>query len=86
MSARQPVNYFTHGASGYRNYGCRCNRCSGDHTTYHLQLREKRAAKLAANPSLRSHGDVSTYFNYKCRCDPCRAARTSYGRQRRAAS
>jgi hypothetical protein len=39
-----------------------------------LRDRVRRSAALAADPSIRPHGNASTYNNWGCRCEPCRAA------------
>ena len=41
---------------------------------------QERAAALAADPSIRPHGNVSTYTNWGCRCDACCEAKAAYHR------
>lgn len=43
---------------------------------------EDRRARLAADPSLAPHGELSTYNNWGCRCERCRAARRAYDASR----
>jgi hypothetical protein len=71
---RAPKGGFTHGASGYKNYQCRCERCRAAHAAEQYGFRAQRAARLAADPTLRPHGDAHTYHQWKCRCRPCKDA------------
>ena len=67
----------THGlASTYRNpdYGCRCEPCTAANTERVRQERQRRAERLAADPSLAPHGSSATYGNWGCRCESCAAA------------
>jgi len=61
----------THGLSGYRNYGCRCDVC-----------RQAHEANPRANAQPRqpwSHGGTVTgYRKYGCRCSACVQANADY--------
>jgi DNA-binding XRE family transcriptional regulator len=61
----------THGLSGYRNYGCRCDKC-----------RQANEANPRANAKPRqswSHGGTVTgYQKYDCRCSACVRAQSEY--------
>lgn len=63
-----------HGASGYRNYGCKCNICTDAHRERHKTERESRKRRLEADPSLAPHGEKNTYLNWGCRCKECKSA------------
>jgi hypothetical protein len=82
---RAPNGGFTHGASGYNNYGCRCYRCRAGHAADVRQQQATRRARLAADPTLVPHGRESTYGNWGCRCRPCTSAYSSacYEREQR---
>ncbi len=70
----------THGiVSTYRNtaYACRCRPCRDANAAFQRRGGEKRAARLAADPSIVEHGLLSTYLNWACRCDPCKAAHSA---------
>lgn len=81
---------FTHGYSGYHNYRCRCDICRAGNVDYQRQARQRRRARIVADPSLAPHGSVNTYFNWRCPCDECKAAHAmrtrELARQRRAKS
>jgi len=62
---------------GY-NLGCRCPRCRELHRLAKRQGDAERAERLAADPTLATHGNCSTYSNWKCRCGPCTAAYSVY--------
>lgn len=49
------------------------------------QFIAERGRRIAADPSIRQHGNANTYKNWACRCDPCTAASASRAtyRQRR---
>jgi hypothetical protein len=78
---------WTHGASGYRTYGCRCATCTTAHTERHRNERANRIARLKADPSLAPHGRAETYKNWGCRCERCTDAHSrrcaEYKRRRR---
>jgi hypothetical protein len=64
---------FTHGASGYVNYGCGCDICKEGHRLSMAKMRAKRFARTAANGGVAPiavHNN-STYTNWGCHCDPC---------------
>ena len=56
---------------------CRCELCTKANAAAHRTRCQRRAARLAANPSLAAHGKASTYRNWGCRCQPCTAANTA---------
>lgn len=61
----------THGlASNYRN-GCRCPACRTAHNQFTNDAIRRRKQRIAADPSLATHGHASTYNNWGCRCTPC---------------
>ncbi len=64
----------THGRSStYRSmlYKCRCEPCTEANRAEQTRQNVRRAARLAADPTLAPHGDRSTYTNWGCRCEPC---------------
>lgn len=68
----------THGvAATYIVGGCRCQPCTQANTAYNVDARARRAARLAADPTVVAHGRASTYRNWGCRCEPCSAANTA---------
>jgi hypothetical protein len=67
---RRPGGAWRHGASGYRNYGCRCKVCTEDHRLRHLREQRDRYARAAAGFSDFEHGRYG-YNNWGCRCDRC---------------
>lgn len=82
----------THGRpSTYRNarYKCRCDECREANTLRYREERQRRAERLAADPTLAPHGVASTYTNWLCRCGPCSEANADrcreYSKRRRAA-
>lgn len=81
---------WTHGASGYRSYGCRCGVCRSEHTARTQVEQQRRLERLQADPTLAEHGTVHTYRNWGCRCGPCTAANSAYSveykRKRRGAA
>lgn len=81
---RAPKGGFTHGASGYQNYGCRCGRCRRGHAELHARMKAARTARLAADPTLRPHGRDHTYSQWGCRCRPCKSAHAASQRRRYA--
>lgn len=62
---------FTHGASGYRNYACRCEICTRGNTE---RARTERANRRGKTPP--KHG-LYGYGNYGCRCDICSEAHSA---------
>lgn len=85
-----PANDPVHGTeNGYKNYGCRCDRCrtatteatrERRHRLGHHRPRDVYLADLrAALPP--PHGTESRYVHHRCRCQECRnaanAARTA---------
>jgi hypothetical protein len=74
---------YTHGASGYRNHGCRCEICRAGH--------RERLARYRANSSLNGptdprHGTDNGYRNHGCRCEICRLAHREVARSASAAT
>lgn len=81
--------------NGYKNLGCRCDRCRAAHTVYvrerthrvgihrprEVYLQEARAKAL-----LSPHGTETKYRYHGCRCDECKAASRDARRRRRAAA
>lgn len=66
-----------HGASAYRNGRCKCAVCTKANRETCNQERANRIARLAADPTLATHGKATTYSNWGCRCEPCtKAGRT----------
>lgn len=68
-----------HGASAYSNVNirCRCVVCREANRVRGQIERDKRAARLRADPTLAPHGSVYTYRNWRCRCRPCTAANSA---------
>jgi hypothetical protein len=83
---RAPKGGFTHGVSGYVNYGCRCGRCRSGNAEYQRRSRAQRRVKLAAGQGAPAHGNTNTYNNWACRCRPCTAAHAAKKREWRARS
>lgn len=77
----------THGlASNYRaRRPCRCDKCRAAHTARQALEEAQRAARLAADPTLASHGTEATYKNWRCRCGPCTQANSAGCLRRRNA-
>jgi hypothetical protein len=71
---------FTHGASGYRNYKCRCKVCTEGHRLYQIKLRARRReiVETLGVPSYVEHG-ASAYRNWYCRCGVCKFAHKERG-------
>jgi hypothetical protein len=67
-----------HNHSTYKNHLCDCDVCRAAYNTYVEQRRKTRAAMIAADPTLATHGKRSTYINWGCRCPECRAANSAY--------
>jgi hypothetical protein len=72
---------FTHGASGYDNYCCRCATCRAGHAakvreqrTERFALRVRVGDRLVAPLPASRHGSQYTYSNWGCRCERCTAA------------
>jgi hypothetical protein len=68
---------FTHGYSGYVNYGCRCVVCRDANRRAVAEQRASRRALTEANGGIapvEKHGKRTTYDNWYCRCVPCTAA------------
>lgn len=72
---------WSHGASGYRSYGCRCDVCTAANTERARGERAARKARFADNPNLAPHGSVHTYGNWGCRCAACKAANSRKSRE-----
>lgn len=88
---RAPNGSFTHGASGYTNYDCRCDICRKGNTERHKlwtwiagrnRPREQYLAERYPEPP--PHGTVTRYGKkWRCRCDECRTAATAARREHR---
>lgn len=76
---RKPPEEFQHGASGYDNYGCRCDVCKEGNRNKQKALRERNSEErqlvggVWIHP-LAPHGTLNGYQYYKCRCGPCTEA------------
>lgn len=57
-------------ASGYTNYGCRCDECRAANTE---QKRRWKARQTPLPAGDWRHG-TDGYSNYRCRCDICQEA------------
>lgn len=66
-----------HGTYRYKVFGCRCPLCQAAQTAACAAERERRRARLAADPSLAEHGTKATYSNWGCRCPQCTAANSA---------
>lgn len=74
MDALKPVpGNFKHGASGYTNYGCRCDVCREGNTAYQAGYRQRRRV-LAELLGPTSHGAAGYRYD-GCRCAVCVAAK-----------
>ena len=75
----------THGTdSAYTNARCRCGLCRAAHNAVQASGNARRAARLAADPTLAPHGKTSTYDNWGCRCELCKTAHRGRRRKQRA--
>lgn len=79
MPRKPPEGGFTHGASGYDNYGCRCDVCKEGNAAKQKRLRESnRDERVLINGvyvhPFAPHGTRNGYQYYKCRCGPCTQA------------
>jgi hypothetical protein len=70
---------YTHGASGYTNYKCRCETCTIAHSAACARMKAARAPLAPDDPR---HGSTNGYGNWGCRCDQCRAAKVTAARRR----
>ena len=64
---------FTHGSSGYVNYGCGCEVCREGHRIAMANARVRRRARTKANGGIAPvavHNN-STYTNWGCECGVC---------------
>lgn len=65
----------THGRESTYVHGCRrCVRCRDAARLAERIRRERKAARLRADPSLAPHGVAATYKHWGCRCVPCTTA------------
>lgn len=81
-----------HGATAYRDRGCRCDTCREAHAEKQRGGTERRRAsrvlvdgRLVAPLPAEKHGRWSTYVNYSCRCDPCVQAGSAVNARNNAA-
>jgi hypothetical protein len=65
--------------NGYSNLSCRCPECRRAWAVNMAAQRDRRVARLAADPSVVAHGLASTYNNWGCRCPECTTANTKAG-------
>ena len=67
---------WSHGASGYVAYGCRCVVCTRANRE---RVNRRRLERVAApkDPNDQRHGKQSFYINHGCRCEPCTAAHST---------
>jgi hypothetical protein len=63
--------------------GSACQECRDDHARYSRETRQRRAERLAADPSAAPHGDPNTYMNWDCRCAACCEAASKQQHARR---
>lgn len=61
----------THNGARWQRGQCRCPVCWQAYRADQKRYAATRRARLAADPTLRPHGDTNTYANWGCRCDPC---------------
>jgi hypothetical protein len=61
--------------------GAACETCREASARYIRRMRAKKRELLAADPSIRPHGNISTYQNWGCRCDECKAVGYAKRRQ-----
>lgn len=79
MPRKPPEGGFMHGASGYDNYGCRCDVCREGNREKQKRLRENNREErqlidgVWVHP-LAPHGTRNGYQYYKCRCGACTEA------------
>jgi len=73
---------FTHGASGYAHYGCRCGTCRAGVNGYqrrkHARIRQQREAVEAQGRVFVVEGvthGANAYRNHGCRCEVCVSAK-----------
>lgn len=52
--------------------GDRCDECRAAYNMTRTNLRAMRTAMLANDPTIRTHGNISTYQYWGCRCAECR--------------
>lgn len=64
----------SHGTTRCYQAGCDCPPCRKAIARARKKTRANRKARLAADPTLRPHGEVETYRDWGCRCDLCKAA------------
>lgn len=50
------------------------------------ESKKRRAERLANDPTLRPHGDITTYQSWSCRCRECVDAAAEYAQDRRIAA
>ncbi len=61
-------------ASGYKNYGCRCEPCRAAGLAARLATRARLTQRGKDHPELIPHGTASAVYLWQCRCPVCRAA------------
>ena len=66
--------------NGYKNLGCRCDRCREAHAE---AVRASRIRRTMNPVPSHLHGTLNAYVNYACRCADCRRVANEYWRARR---
>lgn len=64
-------------------HGTPCDVCREAHRRYKQRCRDDARARLAADPSIRPHGNATTYQHWGCRCEAC--AKAGYEKRRQFA-
>jgi hypothetical protein len=67
-----------HGTRSKYQSGCHCADCRSAEAAYRKERTRLNAARLAADPTLKPHGRLSTYTQWGCRCVYCRRAMRDY--------
>lgn len=62
---------FTHGRSGYDNWGCRCGVCKA--AASKARARYRSSLKTQPRDAV-PHGTANGYNHWACRCESCRSA------------
>lgn len=78
--------------TGYRNHGCRCDRCRKAGSAYNLAWRhgagygkplDQHLAEVRAEAEARDNHGTETRYKLGCRCDACKTAANEARRRRR---
>jgi hypothetical protein len=70
--------------NGYKNLGCRCDRCKEANRIEEAKVKARRIARFRNGEAEVTHGLYTTYGNWGCRCRPCTDAWVADHRARRA--